>query len=185
MPASERLTAHRGEILARWRELILGSGSRGDEGLLPRGSDPFHDPVGASLRRATEAVYDALCGIAPENLASACLDELVRIRSVQELTPSRAVGFVFLLKPAVREILGEDLEGAPAAERHDLDRRIDALGLEAFDLFMRCRQRILEIRTQETLSSWFLLLKRARLLDGQSGAGETSTFTEDASTGTT
>ena len=69
--------------------------------------------------------------------------EEVRIRAVQDLSASEAVGFVFLLKQAVRDVLPgkHGLSGL-----HD---RIDRLTLEAFDRFVACREKIYELRMRE------------------------------------
>jgi hypothetical protein len=172
MPVAERLTGCRAEILARWRELIRQGGPRGDHRLRPRGEDPFHDPIGASIERATESLLDALSGAGPEDRAAALLDELVRIRAVQGLKPSQAVGFVFLLRQALREVLGAELDAAPLEERHRLDARIDAMALLAFDALVACRERLFELRAREAASSSYLLLKRARLLTPDAGDAE-------------
>jgi hypothetical protein len=166
MSLAERLTERRAEVLARWRDLAAEVGPRAAARARPRGDDPFHDPVGAALRRATEALYDAVCGAGPQGRADAALDELVRIRSVQELSPSQAVGFALLLRRAVRDALGAALEREDRAEREALDLRIDALALQAFDAFIACREKVFALRAREAVSSSYLLLRRARLVDG-------------------
>jgi hypothetical protein len=170
MSVTERLSSRRAEILGRWRELVLESDGRAAR-LLPQGEDPFHDPAGVALARATAALVDVLSGDGPESEGAARLDELVRIGAVQHAKPARAVGFVFLLRRAVHEVLGAELDGEPAEERHRLERRIDVMALEAFDVLVGCREKIFEIRTREVLSSSYLLLKRARFLGDGAGEG--------------
>jgi hypothetical protein len=74
-----------------------------------------------------------------ERIAPA-LDALIRIRAVQDLTASQAVGFVFLLKPILREL-------APVDD--SLNDRIDRLALMAFDKYMQCREQLADIRVNE------------------------------------
>lgn len=62
------------------------------------------------------------------------LDAIIRIRAVQDLTPSQAVEFLFLLKPIMREL-------APEQDQVRLADRIDRLALMAFDKYMQCRRR--------------------------------------------
>lgn len=169
MSVVERLSERRAEILVRWRELIVESGARRDARLAPRGSDPFHDPIGAALARATAAVLDTLTGAGLDSRGVSLLEEFVRMRAVQGVKPSSTVQLVFALRQAVREVLGADLDRAPAQERQDLDRRIDAIALEVVDMLVSCREKILELRTREVLSGSYLLLKRARLLADDAG----------------
>ncbi len=81
----------------------------------------------------------------------AALDEIIKIRAVQEFTPSQALAFVFLLKEAVRAELGSEEDRAPAlpAELADLDRQIDQVALGAFDAYMRYRGQVCELRINE------------------------------------
>ena len=73
-----------------------------------------------------------------------------KIRAVQEFSPSRAVGFVFCLKDAVRSVLGESLKDpAHASGLAELDGQIDRLALMAFDVYVQCRERFYELRVKE------------------------------------
>jgi hypothetical protein len=76
--------------------------------------------------------------------AARALEGVVRIRAVQNFSASEAVGFVLLLKPALRA----ELPAGPEIEA-DLDRRIDQIALAAFDLYARCREQIYEVRLRE------------------------------------
>jgi hypothetical protein len=88
------------------------------------------------------------------------LDRIVRIRAVQDLSPSQAVEFVFLLKRAVREELGEAL--AKQVDLSALHAWIDGLALQAFGLFVECRQRIYELRVREIKRRASTLLERMK-----------------------
>ena len=111
-------------------------------------SDRFANPVGAGLREGLAELLDGiLTGVDPDELTSA-LDRVIRVRAVQEFSPSAAVGFVFDLNDLVREVTG-DL-GADAVESLEaLDHRIESLGLRAFDVYMSCREQMWKIRAQE------------------------------------
>lgn len=69
------------------------------------------------------------------------LDEILRVRAVQDLPPSQAVGFVFLL----RDILDEKGEERPAR----MHKRIDRLLLLAFDHYVLCREDLARVRQGE------------------------------------
>jgi hypothetical protein len=75
------------------------------------------------------------------------LDSILKIRSVQDFSPSKAVGFVFLLKRAIGETLKSELCKEPVFDEWlKLQSRIDDLALQAFDIYMGCREKICEIR---------------------------------------
>jgi hypothetical protein len=146
----EVLAQHRPAILARWREMVFGSYPPEAARFFRSEKDPFHNPVGQSLLRCTEALYDGVALDEERGRVSEALEALVRLRAVQEFSASEAVGFVFWLKRAVREGLRElGMEGDLWPALVVLDARIDALAAAAFDLYGQCRERIYAIRVDE------------------------------------
>jgi hypothetical protein len=75
---------------------------------------------------------------------------MIRIRAVQDFLPSKAIGFVFLLKRVIQEELGREVrERGLGEELLDFERQIDDLALLAFDVYMQCREKIFEVRIRE------------------------------------
>jgi RsbT co-antagonist protein rsbRD N-terminal domain len=106
--------------------------------------DPFRNPVGTALREGIPILVSELFGDMDADTISRALEGIVRIRAVQNFSASQAVGFVFILKTAWRAEMSAASEGEV-----DLDHRIDEIALTAFDLFMRCREQIYEVRLRE------------------------------------
>jgi hypothetical protein len=128
-------------IVRRWLDLTLRAYPDQTARFLRDTADPFHNPVGAALRKGLPLLVDHLTGGAERRPAEAALDEIVHIRAVQDFTPGEAVGFIFLAKRAV----GEDpLAAGPGFD--EFSRRVDELAMLAFDLYMRCREKLWEIR---------------------------------------
>jgi len=60
------------------------------------------------------------------------------------------VGFIFQLKKAIEETLKSQIGGEQNIEAwRACQSRIDALALQAFDLYMDCREKICEIRVNQ------------------------------------
>lgn len=117
-------------------------------------------------------LFDAVIGLdASPRQVKAALDDLIRLRAVQDFTPSQAVGPLFLLKDILRTALldpgfrrterqdgpvrprgtpprrpsaGEILDGCFEAEA-----RLDSLALLALDLYAADRERIFRMRVDE------------------------------------
>lgn len=141
----ELLQTRRTAIVDRWTDRTLQVYPPDAARLMGREKDRFQNPVGHVTRNSLEELYDGLVAGRPADEMTAALDGIVRIRAVQDLSPSQAVGFVFLLKRSVRDEL---TEGAKA-NLTDLDTAIDHLALEAFDHYVRCREKIHELRRNE------------------------------------
>ncbi len=138
------LLQHRAEIVSRWFEAIADRYGPETAVFLKKQQDQFANPIGHALRHGTAAVFDALVNDAEFGEP---LERIVKIRAVQETKASEAVGFIFLLKDAVRLELGNAIrERQLWDDLAEFDSRIDRLALAAFDLFMASREKIYEIR---------------------------------------
>ena len=155
------LEKERAAVLKKWFDLIMETYPVDARKFLKQEKDSFANPVGSTISREIEVIFSELVrGLNPQDLAS-CLDNIIRIRAVQEFSPSQAVGFIFLLKQAIREELGEKIRQNRLLE--DLlkfESRVDDLALLGFEVFMGCREKIYEIRANEIKNRSSILLKR-------------------------
>jgi len=106
--------------------------------------DPFRNPIGHALKVALSVLLDELFGEMRTAIFVPALEDIIRIRAVQDFTPSQAVGFLFLLK----EILRRELRG-PADQLRAFEDRVDEMARIGFDLFVECREKIYAVRADE------------------------------------
>jgi len=144
----DQIAEHRDKILERWIDGVIEGYPEETAKFLRSKTDRFANPVGAGLREGLAELLDGIMrDVEPKELSSA-LDRVIRVRAVQEFSPSAAVSFVFNLKDLLREVVGET--GADASGCFEtLDKRIERLGLCAFDVYMSCREQMWSIRAQE------------------------------------
>jgi hypothetical protein len=92
------------------------------------------------------------------------LDGVIRIRSVQDFTPSEAVAFLFELKAVIREVM--DAEARGSEKRNDLvelESRVDRVALLGFEKYTECREKLHEIRNNEIKSRALKLMERVNV----------------------
>ena len=145
------LSRKRSRIVEKWFELILDTYPEDTSKFLRREKDPFANPVRNTILQGIKGLYDEILeeDETPEAL-NAFLDKVIRIRSVQDFSPSQALAFVFSLKSVVREVLGKEIRDHQLHEPLlHLDSRIDGLALRAFDVYMGCREEVYELRVGE------------------------------------
>jgi hypothetical protein len=130
-------------MLDRWLALALEFHSADTVRFLGKEKDPFRNPVGHTLRENLAVLLEQLLGSMEAEPAQAAVGNILRIRAVQDLTASQAVQFVFQLRPILRQF-------QPAADYEVLDGRIDQLALWAFEEYVRCRERLADIRIRES-----------------------------------
>jgi hypothetical protein len=137
-------------ILERWFDLILETYSANTAAMMRKDKNQFTNPVGSTLSRETDVLFKNLCEGNQDEKCQASLDSILKIRSVQDFSPSKAVGFIFLLKRAIGETLKNEIcKESVMDEWMKFQSRIDDLALQAFDIYMDCREKICEIRVHQ------------------------------------
>ena len=161
MAIGDRLREKSSAIANRWIGDTLNTYSKDASAAFERQKDPFANPVGHALRVGLSAVVEALVeGKEPDEICPH-LDEIIRMRAIQEFTPSEALSFVFSLKEAIRAELGKAVgEPSVAAELAEFDRRIDRIGLLAFDRYVGSREKVYQLRVNEMKRSVSKIVQR-------------------------
>ena len=164
-------------VLDSWFDLVLGTYAENTAVLWKKQKDPFANPVRHRFETGMRGIILALaaCGDKMPDVAvfAPMLDEIVRVRAVQDFTPSQATAFVYLLKKAVRETLWPQIaEHGLYAELLALESAIDVLALFSFDIYCQCREKIAELRIGQIKKQYDRLLKRAGLVCDFSAEGE-------------
>jgi len=140
-------------ILKRWFDLILDTYPADTAALMRKDRNQFTNPVGSTILQEIEVLYKGLLEGKNSEGFSASLNSILKIRSVQDFSPSNAVGFIFLLKKAMEETLKREIREEPTREKWlKFLSRIDELALHAFDIYMDCREKICEIRMNQAKS---------------------------------
>jgi hypothetical protein len=164
MTVKNLLADKRARIIKKWRDVTLAAYSSDAKRFLSKERNRFANPVGQTITESVEILYDELLeGGDSESMCSA-LDRIIRIRAVQDLKPSQAIGFIIQLKG----IIGEELQAAApeiglSKEIQVIENSIDNMALMAFDIYTQCRQKIYEIRVSEVQSQVSGLLRRASI----------------------
>jgi hypothetical protein len=150
MALGDLLLRNETAILRRWFDLISETYPADTAAMMRKEKNQFTNPVGSTISRAIEVLFKKLCEGSQDEKCQVSLDSILKIRSVQDFSPSKAVGFIFLLKRAIGETLKSEIcKEAVIDEWLKLQSRIDDLALQAFDIYMGCREKICEIRVNQ------------------------------------
>ncbi len=157
MSIKDLLSKKRKEIINKSFELTIATYPEESQPFLKEYSKQFTNPVGYTLREAIEQIVDKIINEEPVESFLLPLEEIIRIRAVQEFTPSQAIGFVFLIKKAFQDELEKELN---SSQLLDFLSRIDSLSLIAFDIFMKYREKIYDLKAKELIDrTWWVLKK--------------------------
>ena len=160
-------SAKKAEIVDAWIREALTMYSSDTAAFYENGKDPFANPVGASVRDALGPLFDAFASEAPLQDYTPHLDRIIRVRTVQDVPASHAVGFVFLLKGVLRKVLASQLTDARALmDLMVLDARIDRMAACAFDVYTVHLRKIADIRVREMKASVAMISRMSKIASG-------------------
>lgn len=165
MDLKDLLAAKKETIIEKWFDVVLESYPADTSNFLKTKKNRFANPVGYALSSGLDALFDGLLQEADIETLSPTLDSIVRIRAVQGMPPSRAMVFLFLLKHVIRDTLEPEIRGGGFSdELAGLESAIDAVALHSFDIYMNCREKIYELRAEESRRLTYRLLQKAKLV---------------------
>lgn len=138
-------------LAARWIDIVHGTYPFETIGFLRTRKDRFANPVGYRTEEAAKAIMEVLFSDQPdEDALQSAVDEIIRVRAVQDFSPETAVGVIFALKDLVRQEINESgrmEEVIPALLL--LESRIDAVVLMAFGAYARFRETLHRMKVDE------------------------------------
>ena len=168
MVLQKLLSEKRKVILKKWQKEIFQLYPADSIRFLKSEHDRFANPVGHSIREHTENLFCELLAegdINPEEIGP-LLDEMLRIRAIQDFTPSGALRYLYILK----EIIAQELKEIPEPgddlyyELVAIYGRIDEIILIAFDIYSKCREKLFEIKVETAKNQVSGLLRRSDLI---------------------
>jgi hypothetical protein len=150
MILEQLLNTRKDSIIEKWLQHTLASYPLDGAKFLKGENDRFNNPVGYTIAVEIKNIYEELLGDMNREPLGEALEKIIRIRNVQEFAPSQAIGFIYLLKKAIRDELRSDLTDTNSlGELLVFEAKIDQLALLAFDIYTKCRQNLYEIRVNE------------------------------------
>lgn len=167
---SQRLTdvlsTDRKVLIRKWVETALQTYPPKTSEIFKNQKDEFANPVGATLFRALEGIFDELLLDQSTEALTSHVEDLVKVRAVQDFTPSGAVSFLLALKKIIRKQCGRKIsEAHMESYLFAFEERIDLVCLLAFDQFMMQREKIWKLRAQELQQrASYLLRKKAGIV---------------------
>src|SRR3989339_1902397 len=142
MHLQELLIENKTVVLDKWINSVLATYPLDSTNFLTRQKDRFANPIGSSVSKGLSDLINAFCSEA-DGLAelSSDVEHLIKIRAVQDFSPSAAIGFVYDLKVIVFELCQKEKQYNLLVEEWlDFSAKVDRLALKVFDLYMASRE---------------------------------------------
>lgn len=166
MKLEELLAQKKKIIIDKWFDDVVNTYPSDTSRFIKSQKNPFANPVGSTTYKGLSVLMDELLGEMNVETINSFLDPIIRIRSIQDFTPSRAVSFVFSLKDIVRnQFKDKDFnDHSMLIEVMQFYSKIDLVAKIGFDIYMRCREKIYHIKANEEKNRTFRAFERAGLI---------------------
>lgn len=145
------LWPHKEAMTKRWVDTVHGTYPFETVGFLRTRKDRFANPVGYRTEEAAKALMDVIFADNPdqETIAHA-VEEIVRVRAIQDFPPEHAVGIFFAMKSILRDTVMQSGQAAHLLSALlAVESRIDATVLLAFGAYARNRETLHLLKVQE------------------------------------
>lgn len=157
----EYLDSNKRNVLEKWYNSVIDTYPIDASRLFLGIKDKFANPVGHSFEKELPVIYDNILNAGNPSDINTSLEELIRLRAVQNFSPGQAVGFLFLLKNTVRELIAdeEDLE----VNLNDIltfESSIDITVSYCFDIYMKMKEKLFEIKGNESRATFGKMVDR-------------------------
>jgi len=158
----EILNKKKSLIVRSWTELIFNSYPAEAANFLVSKKNQFSNPIGYTVTTNAEKIFDELITDCDFEKIKLLLDDIIKIRAVQNFSPSQAVNFLLDLKKAIRDECKTELSDKNFSDAlSDFELLIDKMLIIGFELYMEAREKVFKIRINEIKSRSYKALENA------------------------
>ena len=124
MALQDILIGKKKQILERWFKSTIDTYPPESSNFIHKERDRFLNPVGSTIRKEMECLFDELTGKMNADKLNDALENIVKIRAVQGFKPSESVAFVFLMKRIIVEEIMRDVKSQREEGRGKRDEQL-------------------------------------------------------------
>lgn len=159
---SKLMVEKKSEYLTKWFHLMLEGYPDQTASRLKNEKNQFANPVGHNYLEGLTGIYDCLLNKAKSEDFKPFVEQIIKIKAVQDGSPSQAMAFIFILKQVIRDGFRVEIDKGRISPREllDFESRIDDIALLAFTVYLECREKVYQLRIDEVNRN-FKMLERA------------------------
>jgi len=172
MELVNRLAQNKNDLVGKWLQKTMAAYPTESLAVFERNKDQFTNPLPHIISENIGLLFDELIKGVDSNKVSPILDNIVRIKAIQDSTPSQAIEFIYDLKPIIRKEIARELKaGEYLEELLTIESEIDKMALLSFDIYTKCREKLFEIRANELRNQTHMLIRTVNELGNKRKRG--------------
>lgn len=162
MRLSQLVLENKQAVVESWYGHVLAAYPPETVKLWKSQKDAFRNPVGSTFLVSLDKLVDAVVAWKDAADMAKPLEDMVKIRAVQDMAPGKALAFVFALKKVLRELFAKNIAEEGLGEEVAMyDARADNLALMAFDVYTKSREAMFEMRVCEFKNAYHMAFRKA------------------------
>lgn len=134
------------EFIEKWYTLIMESYPKGAGSFFIEWKDQFSNPVGHAIHSEISLLFDSIINDDFQQISDS-LANILRIRAVQDFTPSQALSFIFQFKEIAMHYLKKS--NSDISDFIELDGMIDKVLGVGINIFVGLKEQLFEIKSNE------------------------------------
>ncbi len=154
------LELNKSQIISEWFKLVISTYSFEAGKYFLNKDKRFSNPVGYTINEQLGVLFEYLIDSKWCEKYEKALDQILKIRAVQEFEPSNVVGFIMKLKEAISHILELNEIKLDENELKIINSRVEEILLKSFDRFMVIREKLCQIRINEIKARTQLMIEK-------------------------
>ncbi len=155
------MRSQQADLIRAWFQSALNTYPSDTAQFLKKQKDPFANPVGATLSRELEKIFEELLAEQSSDELVESVEAIVRIRAVQDFSPSQAISLFLSFKQVLQSRLEPTVsQRGWQRELREMENRVDQLCLLAFDVYVKCREKIWELKANEAQQRVSYILRK-------------------------
>jgi hypothetical protein len=140
----------REDIISKWKKAVFDTYPKGSGKFFIGVRNQFDNPIGFVVSDELPRIYDELTGNNDEEILRPSIENIIKIRAVQDFTISEAVGFLNILKQIFWDEIVQNLDDTELLRHYmDFESRIDGATCIAFELYHGMRVKLERIKVDE------------------------------------
>jgi len=165
MDPETHLEKNRQKLIDKWVDSVIKTYPLGAS-FFKDSKDPFANPVGHTIKRSIDLLYTEIIRKQMDPAAvTEAMDPIIRLRAVQDFTPSQAIFFIFKIKQLIRQELSKHRQEKNVLEFLKIvETNVDQLMMVAVDIYAKCREKIYLLRINQSKESLKKLLIKKNIL---------------------
>ena len=161
MKFHEILEQRKSQIAEKWLKAVIDTYPDEAGKFLFENKNQFGNPIGYTFSLRLPEILDELIAPTDPQKLNTAIEDIIKIRTVQDFSSSEAVGFLYLLKKIIRKEYHQD-EKEPLLFREmlEFESRIDQAVSLAFDIYVGLKEKIYEIKSGEVKAQYGKMVER-------------------------